>query len=95
MGSQLKQPDIDKLATLARLRVSVDEIEALTGDLNAILEHVNNLQELELPSDVEASSPTVTSLREDCVQPSLDPTESLANAPEPIAGGFGVPKVID
>ena len=43
----LSNDDVAKVAILARLRVSPDELQMFTGQLNSIVDHVAQLQELE------------------------------------------------
>ena len=43
----LSNADVAKVALLARLRVSPDELETFTGQLNSIVDYVAQLQELD------------------------------------------------
>ena len=43
----LSNADVAKVAVLARLRLSPDEIETFTGQLNSIVDYVAQLQELD------------------------------------------------
>ena len=43
----VEREEVLRIAKLARLRLSEDELERMTTDLNAILEHVDQLRELE------------------------------------------------
>ena len=46
--------DVKRIGELARLHLDTDEVERLTSDLNAILQHVDSLRDLgltELPED--------------------------------------------
>jgi len=46
--------DVKRIGELARLHLDTDEVENLTSDLNAILQHVDSLRDLgltELPED--------------------------------------------
>jgi len=85
------------VARLARLSLSDEEVQGLARDLSSILDWVKKLDELDV-SGVEVTSHAVdlpTRLRDDQLQPSLAVDEALANAPEPLNDGFGVPKIIE
>jgi aspartyl-tRNA(Asn)/glutamyl-tRNA(Gln) amidotransferase subunit C len=81
------------VARLARLALRDDELERFREQLNAILEAVGTVSELDL-GDVEPTShplDLVNVLDEDVPRPSLAIEEALANAPDPEGGFFGVP----
>jgi len=92
--------DIIKVAELAKLHFSNEELGEFTYQFQRILDYIEQLKEL----DVEGIEPTShVSLsadfdrhmfREDEARPSLPVEESLANAPDPGMGHFRVPKVI-
>jgi aspartyl-tRNA(Asn)/glutamyl-tRNA(Gln) amidotransferase subunit C len=84
------------VAALARLSLAEDEVETTVRQLNAILEYMEQLNALDT-SGVEPTEhviPLETPFREDRVTPSLDPEESLRNAPERAGAFFKVPKII-
>ena len=95
--SRITREDIQRTAELARLSLGDDEIEAMTHDLDRILDHVDQLQAL----DTEGIEPTAhaiplaTPLRADESKPGIDPELALANAPSREASAFVVPKVIE
>jgi aspartyl-tRNA(Asn)/glutamyl-tRNA(Gln) amidotransferase subunit C len=81
------------VAELARLALTEDEVERLGEQLNAILDAVSKVSELDL-SDVEPTShplDLVNVWREDDPRPSLPLDVALANAPEDEDGHFRVP----
>jgi aspartyl-tRNA(Asn)/glutamyl-tRNA(Gln) amidotransferase subunit C len=81
------------VAKLARLRLSEDEVETMTGELSGILEHVDRISKLDLEG-VEPTSHVVALenvLRADVPHQSLPPEVALASAPEPLDGAFRVP----
>ena len=88
--------DVEKIATLAKLRFSDDEKETYRAQLQNIITYVEKLNEL----DTEGVEPTFAVqhtdavLREDEVKSSLSRDEALANAPARVHGYFRVPKVI-
>ena len=81
------------VARLARLRLSDDEIERMTGELSSILDHIEKISELDL-DDVEPTSHVVALenvLRADEPRPSLPRERALAEAPDTDGVGFRVP----
>jgi aspartyl-tRNA(Asn)/glutamyl-tRNA(Gln) amidotransferase subunit C len=85
--------DVSYVARLARLRLSDEEQERMTRELQAVLGYVEHMNEL----DLEGVEPTarvvdlVNQLRADEPRPSLPRDVALANAPDETDGGFGVP----
>ncbi len=95
---QITRDEVSRIARLARLHLADDEQEAFTRQLNQVLEHMDKLREL----DTEAVQPTYHVLdtmrnitRPDEVHSGLTHEEALRNAPDPAAGGFRVPKIVE
>ena len=93
---------VAKIASLARIKVSDGEVEAMVPELNQILEWVEQLGEVNVTGvePMTAVIPNTLRLRDDVVD--ADPLTGgnkrdavLANAPAPEHGFFGVPKVIE
>ena len=88
--------DIAKVANLARLALSDEELEAYGAQLQDILEHAERVQAL--PTEgVEPTShplPLVNGFRRDVVTPCLDRDEVLAQAPDAVDGQFRVPRIL-
>jgi aspartyl-tRNA(Asn)/glutamyl-tRNA(Gln) amidotransferase subunit C len=81
------------VARLARLRLSEEEVETMTGELSGILDHVDRIGKLDLEG-VEPTSHVVALenvLRADEPRPSLPPEVALESAPDPFEGAFRVP----
>jgi len=81
------------VARLARLRLSEQEVETMTGELSGILDHVDRIGKLDLEG-VEPTSHVVALenvLRADEPRPSLPREIALRSAPEPVNGAFRVP----
>ncbi len=93
----LSNEDVAKVALLARLRVSPDELELFTGQLNSIVDYVAQLQQL----DTEGVEPLAHGIevrnvfREDVRGEALPREQALANAPKKNATSFLVPAVLD
>lgn len=93
----LSAQEVAKVAVLARLRLSTEELERFTGQLNSIVDFVAQLQELDT-TDVEPLAHGVevrNVFREDRVAPSLPREDALANAPKRDAQCFLVPAVLE
>jgi aspartyl-tRNA(Asn)/glutamyl-tRNA(Gln) amidotransferase subunit C len=89
----ISRDEVLHVASLARLALSDDEIDRLGAQLNAILEAVGKVSELDL-ADVEPTAhplDLVNVWAEDEPQESLSVEEALANAPDREAGFFRVP----
>ncbi|WP_050727656.1 Asp-tRNA(Asn)/Glu-tRNA(Gln) amidotransferase subunit GatC [Vulgatibacter incomptus] len=94
----LTSEQVERVAKLARLSLSNDEIEGFRDQLSTIVDYIGKLQSL----DVSGVEPTVhavdvesTPLREDVVGESLTPGEALANAPAKAGTLFLVPRIIE
>ena len=93
----ITRKEVEYVAHLARLRLSEEEAEKFTSQLDQILSYFEKLQELDT-SQVEPTShpiPIVNAFREDEMKPSLDIEDVLANAPEKEGNFFKVPKIIE
>jgi aspartyl-tRNA(Asn)/glutamyl-tRNA(Gln) amidotransferase subunit C len=98
MASTLTRDDVLRIAELARLELSESEVDVFTRQLDDILGYAIQVQEV----DTTGVSPTSHPLgvepawRPDTPIPSLELTDSLANAPnaDRAAGLFKVPKVL-
>jgi aspartyl-tRNA(Asn)/glutamyl-tRNA(Gln) amidotransferase subunit C len=92
----VSKADVDYIAALARLSFNDAEKEAMTHDLNEILNYVEKLNEL----DTENIEPLANMgdrtnvLREDKPVPSISNQDALKNAPDFQDRFFKVPKVI-
>jgi aspartyl-tRNA(Asn)/glutamyl-tRNA(Gln) amidotransferase subunit C len=81
------------VARLARLRLTDEEIESMTGELSTILDHIEKIGELDLDG-VEPTSHVVeleNVLRPDESRPSLPREVALSQAPDTDGIGFRVP----
>ena len=93
----LNQETIKNLSTLARLRLPPEREEKILGDLQSILDWVEQLKEV----NIEGVEPLVsitegtTPMREDVVTDGGLQTELMANAPEQVQGFYVVPKVVE
>ena len=96
MSERISRDDVAKVAHLARLRLTDDELTTYTSQLDAILDHAADVEALEL-DDVEPTAhpvPLRNVFRPDVVAPSLDRDEVLSQAPAQEADGFRVPAIL-
>ena len=84
MTARLTAQDVIKVASLARLRLSDEEVASFTPQLADVLAYVDLLDELDV-SDVAPMAHAIEQhnvLRDDVTQTSLTPAEALRNAPK-------------
>ncbi|MDX1884900.1 Asp-tRNA(Asn)/Glu-tRNA(Gln) amidotransferase subunit GatC [Mycolicibacterium sp. 120270] len=94
--SQISRDEVAHLARLARLALSDDELDGFVGQLGAIIEHVSQIQAVDV-TDVEATDNPLKSVnvtRPDVVEPGLSQEEALAQAPSSAEGRFAVPRIL-
>ena len=92
----ITRADVEKIATLAKLKFSDDEKEKLIEELAQIIAYVEKLNELDL-ENVPPTSHVLdlkNVMRDDEVRSGLSQEEALMNAPAKHRGFFSVPKVI-
>ena len=94
---RLDAATIDHVARLARLELSDEEKQRLLAELGQILDHFADLEGLNTDQIAPTAMVVRTELplRDDEARPSLPRDQVLANAPEPRAGFFAVPAVLD
>ena len=88
--------DIAKVANLARLALTDEELEAFGAQLGDILEHAERVQALPTEGVPPTSHPLpmVNAFRDDEVGDCLDPESFLSEAPDVAEGQFRVPKIL-
>jgi aspartyl-tRNA(Asn)/glutamyl-tRNA(Gln) amidotransferase subunit C len=92
----LSRADIEKVALLARLRLTEAELATMTDQLGQIVGYVDQLAEV----DTEGVEPMAHAIelsnvfKDDRVAPSLPQDEALANAPHHNERGYLVPAVL-
>ncbi|HEY0005486.1 MAG TPA: Asp-tRNA(Asn)/Glu-tRNA(Gln) amidotransferase subunit GatC [Pyrinomonadaceae bacterium] len=96
----ITESDIVKIAQLAHLEITDEELRAYTPQIAEIVAYVEQLNELDT-SQVEPVIGGLTpegeqteSAREDTARPSLGQELALDQAPDPASGHFRVPKVL-
>ncbi|HIF26582.1 MAG TPA: Asp-tRNA(Asn)/Glu-tRNA(Gln) amidotransferase subunit GatC [Micavibrio sp.] len=93
----LTNQDVAKVARLARIKMTDDELDSTREKLNNIIGFVEQLSEVDtdnvepLPSPVDIALP----LRKDEITDGNCPEAVLANAPEEMEDFYVVPKVVE
>ena len=94
---KITRSEVEHVARLARLALGDAELDALTGEMDAILAYVDQLNRLETEGIIPTAHavPMANAFRADEVRPSFTPAQAQANAPTPDPAGFRVPRVIE
>ena len=93
---KISKKQVEHVAHLARLTLTEEELERMTGQLDNILSYIAKLDEL----DTSRIAPTshvfsvCNAFRPDRVQESLPRNEALSNAPKQNGEMFQVPRII-
>ena len=88
--------DVARLADLARIQLTDEEVDRLSGEFDAIMDAVASVSEV-ATTDVPATSPPIPMtnvFREDVVTETLTQEQALAAAPHAEDGRFGVPQIL-
>jgi aspartyl-tRNA(Asn)/glutamyl-tRNA(Gln) amidotransferase subunit C len=97
---KITEQDVRRVAELANLALTDDEVVHMAHDMSGILTHIDKLNELDT-KDVEPMTQVLfeaddtATLREDIERPSLTNAEAVANAPVSGNGYYKVPLVIE
>lgn len=94
--SPIDSAQVTHLANLARIALTPDEIEKLTGELGVILDSIAAVSEVATP-DVPATShpiPLSNVFRPDVVGETLTTEQALAGAPEHDGSRFRVSAIL-
>jgi aspartyl-tRNA(Asn)/glutamyl-tRNA(Gln) amidotransferase subunit C len=96
----LTEKDVRYVAELAHLELTAEEVNKFLPQLDAILEYIQKLNELDTTqvepmAQVTYPAAENPALRADQPHKTFEQDEALANAPEQGAGYFRVPRVIE
>lgn len=88
--------DIAKVAKLATLALTAEELETFESQLGDILEHAERVQALPTDGVEPTSHPLqmVNAFREDVAGECLKPESFIPSAPDSDQGQFRVPKIL-
>ena len=90
-------PDVVRhLGTLARIGLTEDEVQRLTGELGVIVDAVRKVSEVATPDIVATSHPIPLQnvFRDDVVGQTLTNEQALSGAPESADGRFKVSAIL-
>ena len=92
----VSKEDVEKIAKLAKLNFSDEELENFTPQMNEILNYMDKLNELDTENVEPLSHPVeqINVFREDKLKQSISTEDALKNAPSKDEQFFKVPKVI-
>lgn len=95
-GANLDSATVEKVSTLARLKLTASEIDAIAGQLSAVLGNFEQLQKVDTNGIEPMVTPTDLSLRlrDDEAKTKSDTEPFLANAPARSGQLFKVPPVV-
>ena len=88
--------DVARLADLARIQLTEEEIARFAGEFDSIMDAVASVSEV-ATEDVPATSHPIAMtnvFREDVVTETLTQEEALAGAPDAQDGRFAVPQIL-
>jgi aspartyl-tRNA(Asn)/glutamyl-tRNA(Gln) amidotransferase subunit C len=97
---KITEQEVRRVAELANLALRDDEVSRMAQDLDGILSHIDQLNELDT-TNVEPMAQLLfdaeetATLREDREAPCLSNADAVANAPVTSGGYYKVPRVIE
>jgi len=104
-AAEVSADEVLRVAELANLELTAEEIPRMQRDLNAVLGYIAQLNELDttgVPAMAQVGEMlganedfAGAALRADAVRPSVDRAAVMASAPESDGRFFKVPKVIE
>ena len=106
--STISRDEVARLAKLARLALTDDEIDGFAGQLDAILGYVGQIQAVDVTGVAPTDNPlarragaqrpgdafSVNVTRPDVIRPGLTQAQALAEAPSADEGRFAVPQIL-
>ncbi len=97
MTERIIRSDVERVAQLARLALTGDEVDAFTRQLGAILDHAAAVALLDTQGVPPTAHPLPLTnvLRADEVVEGLDREEVLAQAPQAQEQRFRVPRIME
>lgn len=97
---KITEAEVQRVAQLANLALTDEEVVKMAQDMSGILTHIEKLNELDTANvepmaQVLYDAAETATLREDIEKPSLSNAEAVANAPVSGGGYYKVPRVIE
>ena len=97
MADTLTRADVERIATLARLELTPDEVTLFAGQLTAILAYADQVRQVDTSGvAIPTAAAGGAAGRDDATAPCLDRDTVLSQAPaaDRAAGLFKVPRVL-
>lgn len=96
MSERITPETVAKVARLARLDLTAEEIERAAAQLDDVVDHFHDIDNLDLAAvaPMPQPYPLANVMRDDVPAPCLDRDEVLAAAPDVEDGRFRVPPII-
>lgn len=97
MNERIGKDEVRRIARLARLALSEDEVSTMQAQLASILDSMATLAKLDTEGvpPTQHAIPMIAPLRDDEIAPSLRREEALRAAARSEDGAFAVPKVME
>lgn len=94
---KITRTEVEHVSRLARLALNDKELDALTGEMDAILDYVEQLSSLDTEGIIPTAHavPMENAFRPDEVKTGFTPEQALSNAPDASESAFRVRKVIE
>lgn len=96
----ITEADVEKVAQLAHMEITADELKIFApqmADIVAYVEQLNALDTMEVNPSLGGLTPegeATDTARDDSVAPSLGQQTALEEAPDAASGHFRVPKIL-
>ncbi len=94
---KITREEVEHVGCLARLALSEEELDSLTGEMDAILDYVEQLNALDTDGIVPTAHavPMENAFRADEIKPGFTPEQALSNAPDASESAFRVRRIIE
>ncbi len=94
---KITRAEVEHVGRLARLALSEEELDSLTGDMDAILDYVEQLNALDTDGIVPTAHavPIENAFRSDEIRAGFTPEQALSNAPDKAESAFRVKRVLE
>lgn len=96
MSNSIEAEEVRQVAKLARISINDEQLAESSQQLNQILQYVEQLQQVNLPNDVQpffGAVESVNAIRNDQCNPSTDRETIMENAPDSDGEFYQVPPV--
>ncbi|MBI5862932.1 MAG: Asp-tRNA(Asn)/Glu-tRNA(Gln) amidotransferase subunit GatC [Planctomycetes bacterium] len=96
MQRSIDEPEVRRIARLARLQITDEECREFCGQLDSILKYFSQIQTVQVDDSITDPHLPVpsSSLRPDLPRPGLSTDDALRNAPQRHQDFFRVPAVL-